>query len=128
MLVSMSEPDAPDSLPKYLCEGVQKQNSSTLRDLAEYATKMADWMEAEAERELKQNADQNADTVPDEWKERENEWEETLADAREQVGASSSATLTTKTIDGRDYYYLQWRDGDSIQSKYVAPVMPAGNR
>jgi hypothetical protein len=30
-----------------------------------------------------------------------------------------------KTIDGREYYYLQWRQGDRVKNQYVAPVSPA---
>ena len=30
----------------------------------------------------------------------------------------SKASLTMKTINGNDYEYWQWRDGDSIKSKY----------
>ncbi len=47
---------------------------------------------------------------------------------REGDLARAKGTLTTKHIDGRDYYYLQWRDGDTIHSQYVAPVSPASNR
>jgi len=36
----------------------------------------------------------------------------------------SKGTLTTKTINGRDYYYLQWRDGKTVTSQYVGPVDP----
>lgn len=34
-------------------------------------------------------------------------------------------TLTTKTIDEREYYYLQWREGEKVKSQYVAPVSPS---
>lgn len=62
--------------------------------------------------------------APGEW-DRE-EWAETLEDAFEKAEIPrSKGTLTTKTIDGRDYYYLQWREGDSVTSQYVAPVSPS---
>jgi hypothetical protein len=32
--------------------------------------------------------------------------------------------VTTKTIDEREYYYLQWREGEKVKSQYVAPVSP----
>lgn len=32
-------------------------------------------------------------------------------------------SLTTKTIDGQSYFYLQWRD-DGVKTQYVAPEMP----
>ncbi|EMA18794.1 hypothetical protein C442_14170 [Haloarcula amylolytica JCM 13557] len=30
-----------------------------------------------------------------------------------------------KTIDDREYYYLQWREGEQVKSQYVAPVGPS---
>lgn len=117
------EPGAPDSLPKYLVDGVSKQDADTLRDLAAHATAVANWQEAE--RELEANAEHDTDTVPDEWD--EDKWKQQLEEARAEADVSGRATLTTKTIDGRDYYYLQWRESDSTPSKYVAPVVPASN-
>ncbi|NLV08281.1 hypothetical protein GOC83_19370 [Haloarcula rubripromontorii] len=62
--------------------------------------------------------------TPDEWT--EDEWDDQLAEAREKADIpASKGTLTTKTIDGRDYYYLQWREGDTVTSQYVGPVDPA---
>jgi hypothetical protein len=117
-------PQPAGSLPKYLVEGVEKQSPDRLRRLAEYAEQMADFKEEKAARELEERAEQDVDTTPDEWD--EDEWEEVLEDAREEADlAPSKGTLTTKTIDGRDYYYLQWREGDKITSQYVAPVTPA---
>jgi hypothetical protein len=37
-------------------------------------------------------------------------------------GVPSKASLTVKTINGNDYEYWQWRDGDSIKSKYHGPA------
>lgn len=62
--------------------------------------------------------------VPDLWD--EETWDETLEDARETAGLDgSNGTLTTKPINGHDYYSLQWREGDSVKSQYVAPVDPS---
>jgi hypothetical protein len=33
-----------------------------------------------------------------------------------------NATLTIKEINDNRYYYWQWRDGDTIRSKYKGPV------
>lgn len=63
--------------------------------------------------------------APDEWDDDE-EWQEALREAFEKADIRrSKGTLTTKTIDERDYYYLQWREGDRVKSQYVAPVNPA---
>jgi hypothetical protein len=37
-------------------------------------------------------------------------------------GVPANATLTVKEINNNRYYYWQWRDGDSIRSKYKGPV------
>jgi len=61
---------------------------------------------------------------PDDWT--GEEWEDALTEAFEKADIRrSKGTLTTKSIDGRDYYYLQWREGDTVQSHYVGPVTPA---
>jgi hypothetical protein len=62
--------------------------------------------------------------APESWD--ETEWTAELETARAKAGiATSKGTLTTKTINDRDYYYLQWRDGENVRSQYVAPVDPA---
>jgi hypothetical protein len=35
-----------------------------------------------------------------------------------------NASIVTKTINGDDYYYWQWREGETITSTYKAPVNP----
>jgi hypothetical protein len=57
-----------------------------------------------------------------EWED-DDAWQEALEEAFEKAEIPrSKGTLTIKTIDGREYYYLQWREGDSVKSQYVAPV------
>jgi len=36
----------------------------------------------------------------------------------------SKATITIKEINDNRYYYWQWRDGESVRSKYKGPVDP----
>lgn len=63
--------------------------------------------------------------TPDEWDD-DDDWDDALEDAYEKAEIPrSKGTLTTKTIDGRDYYYLQWREGEKVKSQYVGPVSPA---
>lgn len=114
----------PPELPKYLREGAEKQGPGDLRALARYAEQLAAWKEAEADRELDEQAERELDDAPDEWD--DDEWDEVVDDAREKADlGGKKGTLTTKHIDGRDYFYLQWREGDTIKSQYVAPVTPA---
>jgi len=117
-------PDPPEAAPKYILEGLEKQEATTLRAIARYADRLADHREAAA-------AELEADPVdvgatPDEWDDGE-AWADALQEAHEKADlAAGTGTLTTKTIDGRDYYYLQWREGDTVTSQCVAPVAPAG--
>lgn len=114
----IEEPPAPDDAPKYVREGLEKQDPDTLRDLAHYARALADYKEADAERQLEEQA-ADVDDVPEEWD--ADEWNETV----EKADAPKRATLTTKEIDGRSYFYYQWREDDSIKSEYLAPVTPS---
>jgi hypothetical protein len=73
----------------------------------------------------REDVERGAVETPDEWDD-EDEWEQALEDAYEKADIlRSKGTLTTKTIDGREYYYLQWREGDKVRSQYIAPVSPA---
>lgn len=51
----------------------------------------------------------------------EDEWEAAL----EKADICRGKGTPTKIIDDREYYYLQWREGDRVQSQYVAPVNPS---
>jgi hypothetical protein len=63
--------------------------------------------------------------APEEWADDEDEWDEKIDEAYEATEIPrSKATLTTKTIDEREYYFLQWRDAEKIKSQYVVPVSP----
>jgi hypothetical protein len=74
-----------------------------------------------------EDAEDGSASAPEGWDDDE-EWQDALEEAFEKADIRrSKGTLTTKTIDGRDYYYLQWREGDKVKSEYVAPVTPAGN-
>lgn len=69
-------------------------------------------------------ADDSVET-PDNWDDDE-EWEEKLESTHEKASISpSKGTLTTKTINEREYYYLPWREGEKVKNQYVAPVGPA---
>ncbi|MGB9950801.1 hypothetical protein [Haloarcula sp. Atlit-120R] len=59
--------------------------------------------------------------APEGWD--EDDWDEKINEAYEAAEiARSKGTLTTKTIDERGYYYIQWREGEKVKSQYVAPV------
>lgn len=101
-------------------------------DVAAHMAAAADDLDALADRPVlgpetvyREDVERDVVEAPDEWDDDE-EWRDALDEAFEKAEISrSKGTLTTKTIDGRDYYYLQWREGDSVKSQYVAPVTPA---
>lgn len=68
--------------------------------------------------------------TPDRWDDEaeEDEWQDALDEAYKKADIPrGKGTLTEKTIDGRQYYYLQWREGDTVTSQYVAPVTDSTN-
>lgn len=63
---------------------------------------------------------------PEEWETRPEEWEMKMQEAKEKAGEQwGRPTLSRKEIDEREYFYLQWRHKDEVQTQYVAPVEPA---
>jgi len=80
---------------------------------------------AELEQSTREETAADSVETPDDWDDDE-EWKDKLETAREKAAiAASKGTVTTKTINGREYYYLQWREGEKVKSQYVAPVDPA---
>jgi len=91
------------------------------RDAIEHVEALVEKLDQSTQAET---ADDSVET-PDDW-DNDEEWKDKLEAAREKAAISASkATLTTKTINGRGYYYLQWREGEKVKSQYVAPVDPA---
>jgi len=102
-----------DTLPAELTETYDR----ALKDIGTLCA------ELEAAAEPDDQPTKQPDT-PEEWD--EDEWDDQLESAREKAAIPPTrGSLTTKTIDGRDYYYLQWREGDTVTSQYVGPIDPA---
>ncbi|WP_424016113.1 hypothetical protein ACOZ4N_00500 (plasmid) [Halorientalis pallida] len=119
-------PIPPDELPDYLVDAIDRQDPDRLRLVSNYALSLAGWKERQAEQEVSEQAEQDPDEVPDEWD--EDDWEAVKEEAVDKAGiASTKGTITTKTINGNDYYYLQWREGEKIKSQYISPVSPSSS-
>jgi hypothetical protein len=114
----MDTPTPPEDAPLYIIDGLQKQDPATLTALSSYVEQLADEKHAEMEAKLEER-EVEFDDSPDEWG--QDDWEAETANTE----APAKACVTTKTIDGRDYYYYQWRDGSQIKSEYIAPVNPS---
>lgn len=97
------------NVPKYIQQGLEKQDPETLREIANRATALANEKEAELEVELSEREVDDGE-LPEEIREQEPD------------EAPSKAGITIKTINDNRYYYYQWREGDQIKSEYIAPV------
>ena len=76
-----------------------------MRDIARYADELAEHREREAQ--LAEQDEQD---------------EEVEAEADLPDGVPGKATITVKEINDHRYYYWQWREGETIKSKYKGPV------
>lgn len=107
-------PQAPASIPKYIRDGLEKQDEQTLRDIAEYAGALAEFRQAETtEEEAAEDTVEETDAVSDEELDRRD--------------APARATRVTKEINENRYYYWQWREGEKIKSEYIGPVKDSEN-
>jgi len=100
-------PTPPAGLPAELVNTLNEASLEQLRDVARYAEGLAEHKEREAhleeesaEKDIKGRPDDLPDDVP------------------------SEATITIKEINDNRYYYWQWREGDTVTSKYKGPVNP----
>jgi hypothetical protein len=117
-----------DLLPKYIAEGLQKQDNETLRAVTHYAQELRVYRAAQAEADRTDAAStcQIERTTVDELaaKAHAKGIPDDVADwtAIIQKGVPTKASIVTKTINDNQYYYFQWREGDTIKSEYLAPV------
>ncbi|WP_160135798.1 hypothetical protein [Halococcus salsus] len=105
------EPQAPASVPKYVREGVEAQDSSTLREIAAWCEELADYRE------------QRSVEVDD---------EEELVDVENDGGDESAGTTVIKKVPcGKEncstcphgpYEYRVHREGKDLKWEYIGPV------
>jgi hypothetical protein len=105
--MSYEPPTSPANLPREIVNTVNELDPKQLRNIATYAEALAEHKEREAR--LEESADQK-------------EVEEQPDNLPDDVPAK--ATTTIKEINNNHYYYWQWREGDSVKSKYKGPVNP----
>jgi hypothetical protein len=120
------EPPEPD-LPKYLLEPLQKQSPEKLEDVAEYASELAAWKRQQREAQLEERRAE--EEIDEEDREELEERDISTDPADYEDVPSSGAYITIKTTKQTAekeyrYYYWQWREGDSWENEYIAPVNP----
>lgn len=96
-------PPTPDDVPGEIAATLASCSPAQLRDIAAYAAALADHRE-------------RAEEPDDREKERASEPPDRPADV------PAKATITTKEINDNRYHYWQWREGDSVRSKYKGPA------
>jgi hypothetical protein len=117
--------DRPISVTVVDDDGLALQVAATTAAAADDLAELADRPHLGPPKAYLEDAEDRSAQAPEGW-ENDEEWQDALKEAFEKADIRrSKGTLTTKTIDGRDYYYLQWREGDKVKSQYVAPVTPA---
>lgn len=120
------KPPAPD-LPKYLREPLERQSPKRLEAVVSYASDLAEWKRDRRAAELEQRrADEEVDEEELEALEERNV--STDPEDYDDV-PSSGAYITVKTTKetgetSYEYYYWQWREGDTWRNEYIAPVNP----
>jgi hypothetical protein len=105
--MSYSPPSPPQELPDDVVETLDIHSPEVLRHTAQYAEELAEHREREArlaEQDEEEQIEERPKDLPDD--------------------VPSKATITIKEINENRYYYWQWREGDSVTSKYKGPVNP----
>ena len=103
--MSYEPPTPPAELPTGIVDALDELSPDQLQYVTQYAEELAEYKAREARLEEKADEDEiedRPDDLPDE--------------------VPSRATITIKEINDNRYYYWQWREGDSIKSKYKEPV------
>lgn len=104
--MSNTPPTPPASLSTGTVNTFDEYTPEHLREVATYAEELAEHKEREIrhEREAGEDAIERRDDLPED--------------------VPAKATITIKEINDNRYYYWQWREGDSVTSKYKGPVDP----
>ncbi|CCQ34984.1 hypothetical protein HLRTI_003102 [Halorhabdus tiamatea SARL4B] len=103
--MSYEPPTPPAELPTEIVNTLNGYSPDQLQHVARYSRELAEYKAREARLENESNddeIDERPDDLPDD--------------------VPSKATITIKEINDNRYYYWQWREGDTVTSKYKGPV------
>lgn len=103
---------APPSLPKYLAEGLPKQDDETLREAREYIDELL------AAREQRRQEPVTEDELPDEAQLLENESDGAVYLEHRTCGDESCSCMSGGEKHG-PYKYRAYRDGDTVRRDYL---------
>jgi hypothetical protein len=105
--MSHTPPTPPQELSTGTIEQFDDLPPDLLRHVADYAEELAEYREREArlaEHEDEEDLEERHEDLPDD--------------------VPSKATVTVKKINDNRYYYWQWRERETVTSKYKGPVNP----
>ena len=105
--MSYEPPTPPAELPSDIVDTLNRCSPDQLQHVARYAEELAEHKACEArleEESEEEEIDGRPNDLPDD--------------------VPSKATITIKEINDNRYYYWQWREGDTVTSKYKGPVNP----
>lgn len=105
--MSAGPPTPPAELPVTIVDTLNGYSPNRLQHVARYAEALAKYKSREStpEEETDEDGiDERPTDLPDD--------------------VPSKATITIKEINDNQYYYWQWREGDTVTSKYKGPVGP----
>jgi hypothetical protein len=108
----MSQPEPPTSLPKYLAEGIPKQNVETLHDIREYVDALIEYREQPVE----------ADELPDsaEPVDRDHNGMGTVVKEKVKCGDETCKCASGNLGDMHGpYLYWYYREGGKLTSEYL---------
>lgn len=108
-------PNCPSSLPKYLADGLPKQDTATLRDIQGYIDELVSYRERAIEPE----------ELPDEAEVVESEAGMQGTVVEERVKCGADCTCNNGTGHG-PYLYLYRREGGKLVSKYLGKPSAIG--
>ncbi|AAV44707.1 unknown (plasmid) [Haloarcula marismortui ATCC 43049] len=102
--MSYEPPTPPADLPADIVDTLNEYSSDQLRHVSRYAEALAEYKER-TDRLESDHDDKDEERPPD------------LPD-----DVPTKATITIKEINDNRYYYWQWREGETVTSKYKGPV------
>lgn len=104
--MSYEPPTPPAELSTEVVATLNECSAEQLQYVAQYAEALAEHKarDTRLEEASEDDAEERPDDLPDD--------------------VPAKATITIKDINDNRYYYWQWRDGDTIKSKYKLPVNP----
>ena len=103
--MSIDQPEPPESIPKYIHEGMQKQGTETLEDIIEYAEQLIDHQESE----IMIEADEGEEIVNVEEKD-----SYTIVEKMVPCGKDNCSTCPHGP-----YKYKVYREGDKVKWDYI---------